>query len=304
MIVRSKPTFWALIGIVRLSILPRIAYQLSSIFLFSCAVVAFELHFPYILRSWNAAPFTLLGVALSIFLGFRNNACYDRWWEARRNLGMLIGEMRSWARLSVTMPGSPTAKAYLPRERLVKGAIAYQYALTAHLRGVTMPQQVSVYADDFQAKTKNMPDELLRRLAGEIGTMLLNGEIGEHLYGLFDERLTAFMAVQVACERIRSTPTPFTYTLLLHRTAYAYCFLLPLGLASTLSWGTPLFCTLVAYAFFGLDALGDELEEPFGTSLNALPLDAMTRTVEISLLEALGETDLPAPLMPIHHLLR
>ena len=202
---------------------------------------------------------------------------------------MLIGEMRSWARLSVTLPSSPTASAHLPRERLVKGAIAYQYALTAHLRGLEMPQQVSVYTGDFQAETKNAPDELLRRLGGEVGTMLLNGEIGEQIYRLFDERLTAFMAVQVACERIRSTPAPFTYTLLLHRTAYAYCFLLPLGLTSTLGWGTPLFCTLVAYAFFGLDAL---------------PLNAMTRTVEINLLEALGETDLPAPLNPVQHLLR
>ena len=304
MIVRSKPTFWALIGIVHLSILPQIAYKLCSVFLFSSAVIVFERRFPDVLRSWNAAPFTLLGVALSIFLGFRNNACYDRWWEARKNLGMLIGEMRSWARLSVTVPSSPAAVAHIPRERLVKGAIAYQYALTAHLRGLAIPQQVSRYAGDFQPGTNNVPDELLRRLGGEIGEMLANGEIGEQIYRLFDERLTAFMAFQVACERIRNTPTPFTYTLLLHRTAYAYCLLLPLGLTSTLGWGAPLFCTLVAYAFFGLDALGDELEKPFGTSLNALPLDALTRTVEISLLEALGETDVPTPLMPVHHLLR
>lgn len=304
MIVHPKPNFWALIRIVRLSILPRIAPQLVSIFLFSCAVVAFESHLPRVLGTWNAAPFTLLGVALSIFLGFRNNACYERWWEARRNLGMLIGEMRSWARLSTTLPNKATAVEHVPREDLIGGAIAYQYALTAHLRGEEMPPQVSFYADGFHPKTKNIPDELLRTLGGYIGQMLGNGEIGEQVFRIFDERLTAFMAIQVACERIRSTPTPFTYTLLLHRTAYAYCFLLPLGLASTLGWGTPLFCTIVAYAFFGLDALGDELEEPFGTSINALPLDAMARTVEISLLEASGKTDLPDPLLPVDYLLR
>ncbi len=109
--------------------------------------------------------------------------------------------------------------------------------------------------------------------------------------------------MQVACERIRSTPTPFTYSLLLHRTAYAFCFLLPFGVAGTLRWASSLLCGLIAYAFFGLDALGDELQEPFGTGMNALPLYAMARTVEISLLEAVGETDLPAPAQPVQNIL-
>jgi predicted membrane chloride channel (bestrophin family) len=86
---------------------------------------------------------------------------------------------------------------------------------------------------------------------------------------------------------------PFAYTLLLHRTAYIYCFLLPFGLVDTLHGLTPLVVGLVAYTFFGLDALGDEIEDPFGTKLNHLPLDALCVTIETSLREALGETDLP-----------
>lgn len=129
--------------------------------------------------------------------------------------------------------------------------------------------------------------------------MLQQGEFGEQLYQHFDERLSNMAAIQVACERIRSTPTPFTYTLLLHRTAYAFCFLLPFGVVGTLGYATPLLCAVVAYAFFGLDALGDELEEPFGRSLNALPLSAMARTMEINLLEALGAENLPSVLEPV-----
>jgi len=110
--------------------------------------------------------------------------------------------------------------------------------------------------------------------------------------------------IQVACERIASTPTPFTYTLLLHRTAYLFCFLLPLSLAPTLGWATPIFCTLIAYTFFGLDALGDELEEPFGGHSNALPLNALARVIEVDLLEALDAEDLPPYLLPVDHDLR
>ena len=128
--------------------------------------------------------------------------------------------------------------------------------------------------------------------------MLQSAEIGELLFAHLDERLVAVSAIQAACERIKVTPTPFTYTLLLHRTAYAFCFMLPFGLVGTLGFATPIFCAVVAYAFFGLDELASELEEPFGEWLNSLPLSAMAQTVEISLLETLGEVNVPEPLAP------
>ena len=317
MIVRSKPTVWQLFSLFRLSIVPRIAPQLATVFLFACGVAALEcgafwqppspgwrLAMFRLLSGWNVGPFTLLGVALSIFVGFRNNACYDRWWEARRQLGSLIGEMRSLARLAVTLPGADRAR----RERMVRVAIGYAYALMAHLRQTAMPAEVQQYASaalrSRLGETRDVPGAMLHGLATDCAAMLAEGECGEQIYRLFEDRLNAFAAIQVACERIRGTPTPFPYTLLLNRTAYAYCFLLPFGLVSTMGWGTPLFCSLVAYAFFGLDALGDELEEPFGASLNALPLDAMARTIEISLLEALGVSPLPKPLQPVRSVLR
>jgi putative membrane protein len=118
-----------------------------------------------------------------------------------------------------------------------------------------------------------------------------------------DERLTSLATVLAACERIRNTPLPFAYTLLLHRTAYLYCFLLPFGLVDTIGAMTPLVVAIVSYTFFGLDALGDEIEEPFGDLPNDLPLDAMSRTIEINLREAMGETDLPPPLVPVDYCL-
>ena len=77
-----------------------------------------------------------------------------------------------------------------------------------------------------------------------------------------------------------------------------FCLLLPFGLVGPLNWWTPVVAAMVAYTLFGLDALGDELEQPFSTHQNALPLDAMCRTIEIDLLSAAGETVLPQPLEP------
>jgi putative membrane protein len=66
---------------------------------------------------------------------------------------------------------------------------------------------------------------------------------------------------------------------------------------------TPFVVAIVAYTFFGLDALGDEIEEPFGTDANDLPLDAICRTLEINLRESLGDTNLPKPLLPVNYCL-
>src|ERR1700687_5677893 len=87
----------------------------------------------------------------------------------------------------------------------------------------------------------------------------------------------------------RRTPLSFAYTLLLHRSAYLFCLLLPYGLASSAGWYTALFTAFVAYSFFGLDALSEELEEPFGIAENDLALDSLCRVCEIAVFEALGE---------------
>ena len=82
-----------------------------------------------------------------------------------------------------------------------------------------------------------------------------------------------------------------------------YCFLLPFGLVDHIGFMTPFVVGIVAYTFFGLDALGDEIEEPFGLLPNDLPLDAICRTIEINLRESLGETDLPPPLQAVDYCL-
>jgi putative membrane protein len=113
-----------------------------------------------------------------------------------------------------------------------------------------------------------------------------------------DRSLASIDAAQAGCERIRSTPIPFAYILLLHRTAYVYCYLLPFGLVDAIGLMTPVVVAIVAYTFVGLDALGDEIEDPFVTSAHHLPLVSLCRSIEITLLETLGEENLPPPIRP------
>ena len=300
MIDRRRPKAWEMFG--RLSIVPRIGPQIGLLAATSAGVVWVGDRRPALFRSLSVAPFPLLGIALSIFPAFWHNVSYDRWWEARRQLGALIGEARSMARLTVSTPGvNPETQ-----RRLVPCVIAYVYALMAHRRGEAIPEETERYAPMAgpMRGAPNVPEARLGELAREAGELMGKGTVGEMVSVRMDERLSAMAAIRVACERMKGTPVPFTNTLLLHRTAYASCFFLPLGLVGTPGLRTPLFSALVAYAFLGLEELGRELEEPFAEWLNALPLTAMARTAEIRLRETPGDTNVPERVVPINFVLR
>jgi putative membrane protein len=253
---------------------------------------------------FTTTPFTLMGLPLAIFLGFRNNAAYDRYWEGRKQWGELILRSRSLARqcLSLVAPGT-VHDADDPHLRIIRRAIAYAHALRHRLRGDTDGNADVApwiaHAEWERVRTQsNVPYALMLEMGADLGHCLRTGRLDACLAPSIDASLSAMTAVAASCERIRGTPIPFSYTLLLHRTAYLYCFLLPFGLVDTIGYLTPLVSAIVAYTFFGLDALGDELEEPFRASDNGLPLEALCRTIEIDLRTALGERDLPPPLLP------
>lgn len=301
MIVRPRPRSIELLFILRGSILPDIASRLLFITGFSGLVLWLAQAQHLQLQAFPLAPFSFLGLALSVFLGFRNNACYDRWWEARRQWGDLIVQTRSFARESKALLGNSETNV-----RMVRSLIGFSYALAARLRGNDEHAAARGWlpASPALAGKHNLPDTILRQVNADLVLCLRDGKLSDILYEGLNNRLLALSSIQAACERIRHTPTPFAYSLLLHRTAWLFCLLLPFGLAGSIGMMTPVVVAITAYAFFGLDALGDELEEPFGLTDNDLPLNALVRTIEIDLLDTLDMAELPEPLQPVNYRLQ
>jgi putative membrane protein len=309
MIVRDRPSALRLFLVMRGSVLPSIWKSLLATTLLAVAVAFTDG------RLWGhkiaigAVPFTLMGLPLAIFLGFRNNAAYDRYWEGRKQWGELVLRSRSLARqcLSLADAGLPLdpGDASDLRARIVRRAIAYAHALRHRMRsGDPSPDVAPWLAADEWERVRllpNLPHALMLEMGADLGRSLRERRIDPFLAPSIDATLSAMTGVAAACERIHGTPIPFSYTLLLHRTAYLYCVLLPFGLVDAIGDLTPVVTALVAYTFFGLDALGDEIEEPFGTSDHDLPLDAICRTIEIDLRTALGDTSLPPPLLPVDY---
>lgn len=299
MIVRTTGNSLSMLLAIRGSVVPQIWPRILVVGLAATVVVIVPHVWTQPLPSISLAPFSLIGLVLSIFLGFRNNACYDRWWEARKQWGHLIAQTRALSReLPLLLPGTAG-------ERSVRRVIGFCTCLGARLRNqdelIATARWLPPEEAARLAGVRNRPQAILRHLSAEIVAAHRAGAFGEVSLRLLEDRIEELNAVQAACERIRSTPTPFAYSLLLHRTSWIFCLLSPFGLWETCGIATPLFSLVLAYAFFGLDALGDELEEPFGLLPNDLPLDAMVRIIEIDLLEAVGETDLPEPRTPVKY---
>ncbi len=309
MIVRNRPSGLKMFLMLRGSILQRIRTTLVLNIVLATLVTLVHGNLFTLKITVTPIPFTLIGLPLAIFLGFRNNTAYDRYWEARKLWGELLLRMRSLSRqcqglIHLDQPLDPARRDDDVRVRMVHRAIAFAHALRLQLRDQKDDAVLQCWvtsAEFARVRTASNPaDALMLAMGRDLGDCVRLGQIEPCLAVSIDTTLTALTAAAASCERIKNTPVPFSYTLLLHRTAYMYCFLLPFGLVDTTGFMTPFVVGIVAYTFFGLDALGDEIEEPFGLESNDLPLDTLCRSIEINLREALGETDLPEPLQPVN----
>ena len=292
MIVLDQPSALRLFLEMQGSIVPRILHKILAVAALSAAILSIDklaLPLPHV----SISAIGVFGIALSLFLGFRNNAAYDRWWEARGLWGQLIAEIRNLGR-QVTL-FSPDAALHA---RVLSNAVAFAHLHRGALRGDDTRADIAPWIGEAEADAllarPNPADAALSRL----NTALAEAELDGYARMTLSRTLSAMGLAQAGGERIATTPLPFVYSLLVRRTTYLYCFLLPFALAEQAGWFTPLLAAIVAYVFFGLQAVTRELEQPFHNVENGLPLHAMCRVMEISASEALGRPA-PSPLAPV-----
>ncbi len=300
MIVRpASRSPWLLLFTLKGSIVSIIWKRVVAMMLLATAVVLAEHRLPLSGVGLGAVPLTLVGLTLAIFLGFRNSVAYERWWEARTLWGELLIVVRNLTRQTLSFPDDvPAAR----RRELAYAFVAYAHALRHMLRGSDPREDFVRWLSADRAarlmKAANPPNVLLGDMSQAYAQLRREGKLDSILLADIDAQITRLSYIGGGCERIRSTPIPFAYILLLHRTVYTYCLLLPFCLVGSIGWVTPLMVGVLSYTFFGLDALGEQIEEPFDRLPNNLPLDALCRGVEISVAELFGDATLPPPLSP------
>ncbi len=171
--------------------------------------------------------------------------------------------------------------------------VAFTYALKGQLRSqdVMLEMRRLLPSDfcDFLADKKYKPTIILNELTRWLQEQHKAGKLDSIEKVRIDQNINELSIILGGCERILHTRIPFVYFVLLHRTVYIYCFMLPFGLIDTISWAMPFFVTFVGYSFMALDAIVDEIAEPFGYDENDLALDNMCQNIEYSLCELAGK---------------
>ena len=257
--------------------------------------------FQMVHRPWMdqpSLPTSLIGSALVLFLSVRNNAAYARWWEARTLWGTVTNNARSFSRqMEVLIGGAPDlTRAMVAYAHALRGAL-HKNDVTADLERFLTPD----LAAGIQGR-RNVPNAILHAIGCRL--RYLAEERGVHPAALasVDRILSDIANAQGGLERIRNTPLAIQFSALPGVLVRVFCLLLPLSMVQELGWITPLGSTVVGLLFLALDEIGLDLEAPFADSPHALPMLAMTRTIEIDLLQSIGEPT-PKPIRARHGVL-
>lgn len=244
-------------------------------------------------------PLSVLGAAIGIFVSFRTNSCYDRWWEGRRLWGQLVNTSRLFASQVLSYVDSSKPDMRTAQEKLVRRHIAYVHALRCSLReeDPTVDEHLGRHLDPAELAAlvgePNPNHAILHRQMRAITKLTDAGVVDPWRLQLFDGTFTTLLDVQGGCERIKKTPFPQSYGFVATQLIAVFSALLPLGIVASAGWFTIPVTVIVCLGFRLIDEVGDALEDPFTALPLALPLGAIATTIEIDLCKRIGENELP-----------
>jgi ion channel-forming bestrophin family protein len=237
---------------------------------------------------------SVLGAALSILLAFRTNSAYGRWWEARTLWGAMVNNSRSLARQVIAFaPGSSYAETFVRRH--IAFVHATRHALRREAPWTTIEPYLSAESVAALRQEQNVPAALLIQMGTQLGDGVREGILNEWQMQRVDHTLSELSNVLGACERIKNTPLPRQYDFYPELLIKVYCIVLPFVIVDEVGYFTPVITVIVGFAFLVLNRIGKNLEDPFENTAYDVPMTALARTIEINLLQSLGETKLPEP---------
>ncbi len=247
-----------------------------------------EIHY----RSTTAVH-SLLGIVLGLFLVFRTNTAYDRWWEGRKQWGLMVNVSRN---LSVKLEAFLEDTDKDSRQFFARMIPNFVQATKEHLRkGVILEEMVLTEGEQDILKKEHIPNHLVLSIQKRINSIYRKGKLtGEHLL-LLDLEMNHFLNIVGACERIKNTPIPYAYSMYIKKFIFIYVMTLPLGLVTQFEYWTVPVVILIFFTLFTIELIAEEIEDPFGRDVNDLPLDGLSHKIRRNVREILlNMPDTPA----------
>ncbi len=218
----------------------------------------------------------LLGFVISLLLVFRTNTAYDRWWEGRKLWGSLVNNSRNLAlKLSGMLPKNDVTDRAFFRSLIPQYAVALKNHLRSEHTRLELDEDVSAEMEDID-HDKHVPNQLAAAMFKKVNDLYDKGKIRGDQLILLNGELLSFTDICGACERIKNTPIPFSYSVFLKKFIFFYVMTLPWGYVFSLGYIAIPVVAFIFYVLTSLELVAEEIEDPFGTDPNDLPLEKIS----------------------------
>lgn len=228
---------------------------------------------------------SILGVILGLFLVLRTNTAYDRWWEGRKLWGQLVNDTRQLAIKITTFLPEEAVEDRLFFKRMIPNVV---FAMKHHLRNSILVGEM-----EFQDETnknriinsKHRPNIINKIMMEKVVELNKKGILSmEHLF-ILDKELKGFTDIIGACERIKSTPIPYSYSMFIKKFLFIYCITLPMTFIGEFGYWSIILVAVSFYFLMSVELISEEIEDPFGRDINDLPLDELSVKIKKNIIE-------------------
>lgn len=221
----------------------------------------------------------MLGFVISMLLVFRTNTAYDRWWEGRKFWGQLVNSSLNLALKIATFTNAANSDAQIFFRSLIP---AYAFALHQHLRknGFDKDRFRNIeYLQDIDFQ-KHVPNQIAKKMYEKTSHLYKQQLIsGEELLFLNAE-MQSFTDICGACERIKNTPIPYSYSPFIKKFIFIYIMTLPFGYVFQLGYYVVPVVAFIFYVLASLEIIAEEIEDPFGDDENDVPTDILSENIK------------------------
>ena len=222
---------------------------------------------------------SLLGFAISMLLVFRTNTAYDRWWEGRKLWGQLVNVSRNLA-VKISVYEEPTdvnTRAYFARLIALNADELRQHLQRERTR-LMLDSQPHPEIPDFDL-AKHVPSQISGLILQRVQRLHRDGRLTGDQLIILNSELAAFLDICGACERIKNTPIPYSYSAFIKKFIVIYTVTLPLGFVFSLGYIAIPVVVFIFYVLASLELIAEEIEDPFGTDGNDLPMDRLAQMI-------------------------
>lgn len=256
-------------------ILGMTAYALVLQGIYQTALASDDQYVESLFTALEPASYAMLGTFLGFLLVFRMNASNGRYWDGRSAWGQIINASRNLVRVGVAYTNNGSQLADLVTGYVVCLRRSLQGNFDMHETEDFLPEELCRRAVHFG----NPPTAVAYAISEWIETQLRHGTVDSQLVLTLEDQLSKLVDAQGACEKIRKTPLPFVYVVMLRQLILVYLIALPFALAAHCGWWGPIVMAMAALSLFGIEEASVEIEDPFGTEENCLDMGAFTLTI-------------------------